>query len=105
MYVTSLDPASNRVLVGPRELLTKRGLIADRVSWVAGGPPDDGPFEGDVRIRYRGSGVPAVISPRTDATIEVEFRSPQRSVAPGQSVVVYDRDRLLGGARIVHAFR
>ena len=49
--------------------------------------------------------VPAAISPKADATIEVEFRSPQRSVAPGQSVVVYDRDRILGGARIVHAFR
>src|SRR5437764_631718 len=105
MYVTELDAASNRVVVGPRELLTKRGLVADRVSWVAGGPPDEGPFEADVRIRYRGSEVPAVISPGTDATIEVEFRSPQRSVAPGQSVVVYDRDRILGGARIVHAFR
>src|SRR6266571_4201040 len=95
MYVTSLDAASNRVVVGPRELLTKRGLIADRVSWVAGGPPHDGPFEADVRIRYRGSDVPAVISPRTDATIEVEFRSPQRSVAPGQSVVVYNWHCLL----------
>jgi len=105
MYVTDVDPVANRVVVGPRELLTKRGLVADRVSWVAGGPPDEGPFEAEVRIRYRGSDVPAVISPGTDATIEVEFRSPQRSVAPGQSVVVYDRDRLLGGARIVHAFR
>jgi len=105
MYVTDVDPVANRVVVGPRELLTKRGLVADRVSWVAGGPPDEGPFEAEVRIRYRGSDVPAVISLGTDATIEVEFRSPQRSVAPGQSVVVYDRDRLLGGARIVHAFR
>ena len=66
---------------------------------------DEGPFEAEVRIRYRGNDVPAVISPGTDETIGVEFRSPQRSVAPGQSVVVYHRDRLLGGARIVHAFR
>src|SRR5439155_24429057 len=66
MYVTELDAASNRVVVGPRALLTKRGLVADRVSWVAGGPPDEGPFEADVRIRYRGSEVPAVTSPGID---------------------------------------
>jgi len=105
VYVTEVDVAANRVVVGPRELLTKRGLVADRASWIEGGPPDDGPFEAEVRIRYRGGDVPAVISPGKGATIDVEFRSPQRSVAPGQSVVIYDRDRLLGGARIVHAFR
>ena len=105
VYVLEVDASTNRVVVGPRELLTKRGLVADRVSWVAGSPPDHGPFEAEVRIRYRGDDVPAVIAPRTDATIRVEFRSPQRSVAPGQSVVVYDRDRLLGGGRIVDAFR
>src|SRR6266550_5998121 len=85
------DAQTNRVVVGPGELLTKRGLVADRVSWVAGSPPDRGPFEAEVRIRYRGDDVPAVIAPGADATIRVEFRSPQRSVAPGQSVVVYDR--------------
>ena len=105
VYVVEVDAAANRVVVGPRELLTKRGLVADRVSWVAGSPPDHGPFEAEVRIRYRGDDVPAVIAPGTDATVRVEFRSPQRSVAPGQSVVVYDRDRLLGGGRIVDAFR
>ena len=89
----------------PAELLTKRGLVADRVSWVAGHPPDDGPFEAEVRIRYRGNDVPAVVSPGSDGAIEVEFRTPQRAVAPGQSVVVYDGDRLLGGGRIVRALR
>ena len=105
VYVAEVDAATNRVVVGPRELLTRRGLVADRVSWVAGEAPGGGPFEAEVRIRYRGDDVPAVISPGADDTIEVEFRSPQRSVAPGQSVVVYDRDGLLGGGRIVHAFR
>ncbi len=105
VYVVDVESATNRVVVGPQELLARRGLVADRVSWVAGTPPNDGPFEGEVRIRYRGDDVPAVISPKADATIEVEFRSPQRSVAPGQSVVVYDRDRLLGGGRIVRSTR
>jgi tRNA-uridine 2-sulfurtransferase len=90
----------NRVVVGPQELLTKRGLAADRVSWVAGHPPDGGPFEADVRIRYRGDAVPAAVSP-TSHGFDVEFRTPQRAVAPGQSAVVYRGGELLGGGRIV----
>ena len=62
-YVVEVDAASNRVVVGPRELLSRRGLIADRVSWVPATPSRDGPFEADVRIRYRGDDVPAVIEP------------------------------------------
>jgi len=104
-YVVEVDVVTNRVVVGPQELLTRRGLIADRLSWVAGGPPDRHPFEAEVRIRYRGDDVPAVVWAPEDGSMEVEFRSPQRAVAPGQSVVVYGGDRLLGGGRIVRALR
>ena len=99
-YVLSIDAVSNRVVVGPEELLAKRRLSADRVSWVAGVPPADGPFEAHVRVRYRGEDVPAVMTP-TDGGLDVSFRSPQRAVAPGQSAVVYRGDELLGGGRIV----
>ena len=74
------------------------------MSWVAGGAPSDGPFEAEVRIRYRGEDVPAVIEPTGDG-IRVEFRTPQRGVAPGQSAVVYRGEELLGGGRIVEALR
>jgi tRNA-specific 2-thiouridylase len=104
MYVVDLDTTSNRVVVGPQELLARRGLVADRASWVAGAPPTEGPFEADVRIRYRGEDVPAVVSP-TDGGFEVEFRVPQRAVAPGQSSVVYRGDEVLGGGRIVRSIR
>ena len=52
-WSTSNAPA-NRVTVGPASLLARRGLVADRASWVAGEAAADGPFEADVRIRYRG---------------------------------------------------
>jgi tRNA-uridine 2-sulfurtransferase len=104
MYVVDVDAASNRVVVGPQELLARRGLVADRVSWVAGAPPSDGPFEAAVRIRYRGEDVPSVVSPGPGG-FEVEFRAPQRAVAPGQSAVVYRGDELLGGGRIVRSVR
>lgn len=102
-YVVDVDAANNRVMVGPHELLSRSGLVADRVSWVSGHLPDDGPFEAFVRIRYRGEDVPAVIEPLEDERIRVEFRSPQRSVAPGQSVVLSLGDEILGGGRILEA--
>lgn len=104
MYVLEVDAAANRVVVGPEELLARRGLLADRVSWVAGEPPSEGPFEAEVRIRYRGEDVPAVIEPEGES-MRVEFRTPQRGVAPGQSVVVYRGEELLGGGRILRALR
>jgi tRNA-uridine 2-sulfurtransferase len=74
------------------------------VSWVAGGPPDGGPFEAEVRIRYRGGDVPCVAEAGPDR-LRIEFRSPQRAVAPGQSAVLYRGEELLGGGRIVEAIR
>jgi tRNA-specific 2-thiouridylase len=78
--------------------------VGDRVSWVAGRPPSAGPFEAEVRLRYRGDDVPAVVEHAGDR-LSVEFRTQQRGVAPGQSVVVYRGEELLGGARIVESLR
>jgi tRNA-specific 2-thiouridylase len=103
-YVLEIDAAANRVIVGPGELLARRGLIAERVSWIAGSPPTDGPFEAEVKIRYRGEDVPAVIEPDGDR-IRVEFRTAQRGVAPGQTVVAYRGEELLGGGPILEALR
>jgi tRNA-uridine 2-sulfurtransferase len=104
-YVVDVDAPRNRVVVGPGELLSRRGLEADRASWVAGGPPHEGPFEAAVRVRYRGDDVPAVVEPSGRRSFTVTFRSPQRAIAPGQSVVVYRGDDVLGGGRIVSSFR
>jgi tRNA-specific 2-thiouridylase len=78
--------------------------VADRVSWVGGEPPSAGPFEAEVRLRYRGDEVPAVVE-QAGGQLRVEFRTEQRGVAPGQSVVVYRGDELLGGARILQSIR
>jgi tRNA-specific 2-thiouridylase len=102
MYVTRLDAAGNRVIVGSGERIARRGLVADRVSWVAGVPPAGEAFACEARIRYRGDEVPAVVEAEGDR-VRVRFRTPQRGVAPGQSVVFYRGDELLGGARILEA--
>ena len=78
--------ATNRVVVGPRELLSRAG--ARRRPGLVGGRPTPrttGPFEAEVRIRYRGDDVPAVVTP-TASGFDVAFAQPQRAVAPGQSV-------------------
>ena len=100
LYVLEVDAPRNRVVVGPSELLARRGLVADRSSWISGRAPADGPFEAEVQIRYRGDAVGALITPGPDG-LEVAFARPQRAVALGQSVVVYRGDELFGGGRIV----
>ncbi len=105
-YVVDVDARENRVVIGAGELLARRGLVADRVSWVSGSVPSTGPFEAEVRIRYAGDEVPAVVEPRGESGdgARIEFRAPVRAVAPGQSVVVYRGDEVLGGGRIVETF-
>jgi tRNA-specific 2-thiouridylase len=103
-YVLEIDAAANRVVVGPGELLARAGVLADRVTWIAGEPPSDGPFEAEVRLRYRGDDVPGVVEPLGDR-VRVELRTPQRGIAPGQSAVVYRGEELLGGGRIVDVLR
>lgn len=99
-YVLEVDAPTNRVVVGPGELLARPGLVADRIHWVTGEPAAVGPFEAEVQLRYRGERVEAVVEER-ECELAVAFRTPQRGVAPGQSVVVYRGDELLGGARIL----
>ena len=103
-YVLSLDRRSNSVVVGPAELLSSRGLEADGVSWVAGSPPASGPFEAAVRVRYRGEDAASVIEPSGDRAT-VEFKVPQRAVAPGQNAVFYRGHEVLGGGRIIRTLR
>ena len=103
-YVLEIDAAARRVVVGPGELLARARVLADRVTWIAGEPPSNGPFEAEVRLRYRGDDVPAVVEPLGDR-VRVELRTPQRGIAPGQSAVLYRGDELIGGGRIVDVLR
>jgi tRNA-specific 2-thiouridylase len=102
-YVVDVDAEANRVVVGPAELLARGGLRAERVNWIPGRP--DGPFEAEVKIRYRGDPAAAVVVPQGDDRATVEFRAPQRAVTPGQSVVFYSGDEVLGGGTITAALR
>jgi tRNA-specific 2-thiouridylase len=103
-YVVDLDAATNLVVIGPAELLQRRGLVADRFEWVAGEAPP-GPMRVAARVRYQGDEPPATVVPEDPDRVRIAFDEPQRAIAPGQSVVVYRDDEVLGGGRILEAIQ
>ena len=103
-YVVDLDPVANRVVIGPGELLSRRGLRAERVNWVSGRAPGS-PVEVDIRVRYQGEPAAGVVTAAPDGGALVEFRLPQRAIAPGQSVVFDAGAEVLGGGTIAEALR
>jgi tRNA-uridine 2-sulfurtransferase len=100
-YVVDVDATANRVVVGPSSLLSRSGLVAERVRWVTGAP--NGPVEAEVKIRYRGPDASAVVEPRGDGRALVRFRASQRAVTPGQQVAFYAGDEVLGAGTIARA--
>jgi tRNA-specific 2-thiouridylase len=98
LYVLNVLPESNTVVVGDEDELLAPGLAGERLHWI--GPPPPGPVEATVKIRSRHPGVPALVRPRGDGRVEVDFAEPQRGVAPGQAAVFYQGSRVLGGCWI-----
>ena len=99
LYVTRIDSETNEVVLGRHEDLLSSRLWASRVSYVSGMVPD-GPTEVTAKIRYKAEGEDATIVPLSDDTAEVRFDEPQRAVTPGQAVVFYSADNILGGGYI-----
>jgi tRNA-specific 2-thiouridylase len=99
LYVLRLDPADTRVVVGPREELGRRDLTASGVNWIAGAPPDR-PRRVTARIRHRHTDAPATVTADASGHASLTFDDPQLAVTPGQAVVFYDGDEVLGGGWI-----
>ncbi|HSV43840.1 MAG TPA: tRNA 2-thiouridine(34) synthase MnmA [Candidatus Bathyarchaeia archaeon] len=99
VYVYRIDPAANTVFVGPKEYLSAKGLVAVGFQNL-GLDLSKGTVDVAARIRYNAPDVEAQVARLDGDRIEVKFAQPQNAVTPGQSVVFYDEDRLLGGALI-----
>ncbi len=102
LYVVAIDPARQAVIVGPAEAVYGTSLVAEAVNWVAI-PALDGPREVLCKIRYNVQPVPARIEPLPDGRVLTLLDVPQRAITPGQAVVWYEGDTVVGGGVIAEA--
>ncbi len=97
-FVVEIEPQTCRVVIGKHEELGRNALIADRANWLIT-PPNE-PRRCAAQIRYNSSAKPATLTPIDDHQFRVDFDEPCFGVAPGQAVVCYEKDRVLGGGWI-----
>ena len=102
LYVLSVEPERNAVVVGEKRALERVSLVTEPMNWLAPEPPAG---ERRVMAKIRSQHAPAAARARAreDGCVELHFDTPQSAIAPGQSCVLYDGDRVLGGAPIAHA--
>ncbi len=98
LYVTALDAGSSRVTVGPRDALERTTLEASEVNWIEA-PPGNG-ARVTAQIRHHHDPAAARVGATEGGRLRLTFDSPQPAIAPGQAVVVYDGDVVLGGGWI-----
>jgi tRNA-specific 2-thiouridylase len=101
-YVIELRPATNTVLVGPREALRRSLVEAASFHWVSGTGPSRG-TRCDAQLRAHGEPHPATIDATDTTGVRVRFDAPVDQAAPGQSMVLYRGDEVLGGGLIRRA--
>ncbi|MBI3602785.1 MAG: tRNA 2-thiouridine(34) synthase MnmA [Candidatus Omnitrophica bacterium] len=99
VYVYRMDPQTNTVHVGNLDKLYSKGLIAAQANWVSTAIPQE-TIEVMARIRYNSPEVKTTLTALDEHKVRLEFAQPQKSVTPGQSVVFYQDDVVLGGAII-----
>jgi tRNA-specific 2-thiouridylase len=99
MYVTSIDPGANTITVGDAPDLMSRSLTAGSLNFVSVPSLDPGKTL-TAQVRYRDLPGEAVVRALEGGKLRLEFREPKRAITPGQSVVLYDGDLLLGGGVI-----
>jgi tRNA-specific 2-thiouridylase len=101
LYVTSLDPDQNRVMVGPEDDLYRQRLIAHNINLIQDGIGKGGePSRVTAKVRYRSIEAAAMVRMLGHDRLEVVFDEPQRAITPGQSVVLYQGEYVVGGGII-----
>jgi tRNA-specific 2-thiouridylase len=98
LYVLSLRPADQQVVVGPKTSLERTRLTASGVNWIVAEP--SGTLSVAAQIRHHHQAAPAAVRSLGDGRAEVVFDAPQLAISPGQAVVFYDGDAVVGGGWI-----
>jgi tRNA-specific 2-thiouridylase len=104
LYVININGAEGKVTVGGNDDLLSRTLIARDVNWIAVESLTD-PIRVSAKIRHRHEPAPAVLENAPNGEVRVTFDEPQRAITPGQAVVFYDGDLVVGGGWIAEAPR
>jgi tRNA-specific 2-thiouridylase len=99
LYVTAIESEQNAVIVGTKEQTFGTELIADGLNWIAIDPPKN-PIKVKAKIRYRHTEAEATVMSQADDRVYVKFTLPQTAITPGQAIVFYDGDKVLGGGTI-----
>jgi len=99
LYVMQIDVSRNVLVVGTKAELGRRELVATGVSYISGQIPQ-GPLEITAKIRYQAVESEALLIPLEDGRAQVTFAQPQRDITPGQGVVFYQGEVVLGGGII-----
>lgn len=99
LYVLEIKPDAAQVVVGSRDDLGRTQLTASQVNWVSGSAPSDW-LRVAAQIRHRHAAAPAKVRSTDEGRIELEFDAPQTAITPGQAVVFYEDDEVLGGGWI-----
>lgn len=99
LFVTEIRAETNTIVVGPHEALLKRGCVVGDLSWIEGEPPHE-PIRAWAKARYRAPEVPCTVVTE-GARLHVTFDEPQRAITPGQALVLYDGEYVLGGGTIL----
>ena len=104
LYVLGIEPETDSVIVGREEDLYRMVLTTHGTHYLVPSSPS-GPVRIEARVRYRGPKIPATLEPIGEDRAMVTFDDPQRAVSPGQSVVFYQGDAVLGGGFIESSAR
>jgi len=99
LYVMRIDVARNALVAGAKADLGQRELAATEVNYVSGRIPDE-PLEITAKIRYQAVEAEALLTPLDNGRARVIFAQPQRDITPGQGVVFYQGQTVLGGGTI-----
>ncbi len=99
LYVVSIDAENNTIVAGPNKMLYDNELVASQMNYISR-PGLKKSITVKAKIRYKHTEAESRLYPITSDSVRVEFKTPQRAITPGQAVVFYDGETVIGGGII-----
>ena len=99
LYVIAIDAENNTIVAGPNKMLYKKELTASRLNFISVSRLKE-EMTVKAKIRYKHAEADACVLPVKKDVVRIVFKSPQRAITPGQAVVFYDGETVVGGGII-----